>query len=114
MEFLEKTETGKAFLTRLILAGLIKNNATVNLIFDMHNEYGFQVRKESKNNTFVKGPKTLFPQKVVIFSLNPQSTRQGDGIPDFEIILSYSDIRIEDIMILQDELDLHPNAIEAA
>jgi hypothetical protein len=39
-----KTGTGKTFITRLILAGLIKNERAVNLIFDMHSEYGFQAR----------------------------------------------------------------------
>ena len=35
------TGTGKSFLTRIILAGLIQYNAASVLIFDMHNEYGF-------------------------------------------------------------------------
>ena len=41
-----KTGTGKTFITRLILAGLVKSNKAVNLIFDMHSEYGLQARKE--------------------------------------------------------------------
>ena len=35
------TGTGKSFLTRLILAGLIHYNVASVLVFDMHNEYGF-------------------------------------------------------------------------
>ena len=35
-----KTGTGKTFLTRLVLAGLIHKDRAVNLIFDMHSEYG--------------------------------------------------------------------------
>ena len=35
------TGTGKSFLTRIILAGLIQHNAASVLVFDMHNEYGF-------------------------------------------------------------------------
>ncbi len=34
------TGSGKSFLTRIILAGLIQANRTAVLIFDMHNEYG--------------------------------------------------------------------------
>ena len=34
------TGTGKSFLTRIILAGLIQSNVASVLIFDMHNEYG--------------------------------------------------------------------------
>ena len=35
------TGTGKSFLTRIILAGLIHYNKASVLVFDMHNEYGF-------------------------------------------------------------------------
>jgi len=109
-----KTGTGKTFLTRLVLAGLIKNEKAINLIFDMHSEYGLQARKESEHQSFVKGLKTLFPAKVVIFSLDPDSTRRRGGSPDVEITLSYQSIQVEDILSLQDELNLHPTALEAA
>lgn len=109
-----KTGTGKTFITRLILAGLVKSEKAVSLIFDMHSEYGFQARKEGDGPSFVKGLKTLFPSKVAIFSLDPESTRQRGCSPDFEVILSYQDIRVEDVMPLQDELNLHPTALEAA
>jgi DNA helicase HerA-like ATPase len=108
-----KTGTGKTFLTRLVLAGLIKNEKAVNLIFDMHSEYGLQARKEGSQN-FVKGLKTLFPDKVAIFSLDPESTRRRGGSPDVEITLPYSAVHVEDILSLQDELNLHSTAYEAA
>lgn len=109
-----KTGTGKTFLTRLVLAGLIKNEKAVNVIFDMHSEYGLQARKEGKNQSFVKGLKTLFPDKVVIFSLDPESTRRRGGSPDVELVLTYQSITVEDILSLQDELNLHATAMEAA
>jgi len=109
-----KTGTGKTFITRLILAGLVKNDKAVNLIFDMHSEYGLQARKEGPGKSFVKGLKTLFPNKVAIFSLDPESTRRRGGSPDFEVTLSYDEIRVEDVMPLQGELNLHPTALEAA
>ncbi len=43
-----KTGTGKTFLTRLVLAGLIKHQKAVTIIFDMHSEYGVQARQEGK------------------------------------------------------------------
>ena len=60
-----KTGTGKTFLTRLVLAGLIHNDKAVNLIFDMHSEYGLQARtkKEHRQEAFVKGLKHCFPKK---------------------------------------------------
>ncbi|MBT3456121.1 ATP-binding protein [bacterium] len=109
-----KTGTGKTFLTRLVLAGLIKNDKAVNVIFDMHSEYGLQARKEGKTFSFVKGLKTLFPEKVVIFSLDPESTRRRGGSPDFEIEIPYQSINVEDILSLQSELNLHSTALEAA
>ncbi|MDQ5940547.1 MAG: hypothetical protein QG632_273 [Candidatus Dependentiae bacterium] len=109
-----KTGTGKTFITRLILAGLVKSQAAVNLVFDMHSEYGVQARREGEGIVFVKGLKTLFPDKVAIFSLDPESTRRRGCAPDVEVFLSFDDIRVEDVMPLQDELNLHPTALEAA
>lgn len=109
-----KTGTGKTFLTRLVLAGLIKNEKAVNLIFDMHSEYGLQARKEGKDQTFVKGLKTLFPDNVVIFSLDPDSTRRRGGMPDVEVVIPYQAVSVEDILSLEGELNLHATALEAA
>ncbi|MGA9530789.1 MAG: ATP-binding protein [Candidatus Babeliales bacterium] len=109
-----KTGTGKTFLTRLVLAGLIKNEKAATLIFDMHSEYGFQARNENSPKAFVKGLKTLFADKIAIFSLDPASTRKRGGACDVEIALSYEDIHIDDLLSLQDELRLHTTAVEAA
>lgn len=108
-----KTGTGKTFITRLILAGTIKNNTAVNLIFDMHSEYGLQARKEGGAN-FVKGLKTLFPDKVAIFSLDPDSTIKRGGMPDYTIKIPLNHVTVDDILSLQDELNLHTTALEAA
>jgi DNA helicase HerA-like ATPase len=109
-----KTGTGKTFLTRLVLAGLIKSNKASTIIFDMHSEYGLQSRKEGEHQSFVKGLKSLFGQKVAIFSLDPESTRRRGGAPDAYLTLSYQSIRVNDIISLQHELNLHPTACEAA
>jgi hypothetical protein len=108
-----KTGTGKTFLTRLVLAGLIKKQKAVNLIFDMHSEYGLQARREG-NKHFVKGLKTLFPDKIAICSLDPASTRRRGANPDIELVLDYQSIRVDDILSLQEELNLHPTACEVA
>ncbi len=109
-----KTGTGKTFLTRLVIAGLMHHDKAVNIIFDMHSEYGLQARKEGNQESFVKGLKTLFPEKVVIFSLDPASTRRRGGNPDVELTLSYASIAIEDIISLNAELNLNATAYEAA
>ena len=110
-----KTGTGKSFLTRLALCGLIHFDKAVNLIFDMHNEYGFKAMKENgSSSTFVKGLKQLFGERVAIFSLDPQSTRARGVQPDHEVYISYDQITVEDIAPLQDELKLNPTAVESA
>ena len=108
-----KSGTGKTFLTRLLLAGLIKKKVATTIIFDMHNEYGLQARQESTAK-FVKGLKSLFPSQIAIFSLDPQATKRRGAQPDVTVQLSYQDIKVEDILSLQSELNLHSTALEAA
>lgn len=109
-----KTGTGKTFLTRLILAGLMHSDKAINLIFDMHSEYGLQARQEGGNKAFVKGLKTLFPTRTVIFSLDPISTGRRGSKADVEVKLTYQSIHVEDIISLEDELNLNSTALEAA
>lgn len=109
-----KTGTGKTFLTRLVMAGLIKNNKAVTLMFDMHSEYGLQARIENAQHSFVKGLKTLFGHKVAIFSLDPASTLRRGSSPDVAVTIPYHAITVEDILCLQDELNLPAAAIESA
>lgn len=108
-----KTGTGKTFLTRLVLAGVVARKKAVNLIFDMHSEYGLQARKEG-SKSFVKGLKTLFPERVALFSLDPLSTRRRGTSADVEVRLSYQDITVDDVLSMQNELNLHATALEAA
>jgi DNA helicase HerA-like ATPase len=108
-----KSGTGKTFLTRVMLAGVIRYGKAVNLIFDMHNEYGWETESEGSKG-FVKGLKQLFPEKVAIFSLDPESTRKRGRKPDIEAFISLEDINIEDVALLQDELQLNTTAIESA
>lgn len=109
-----KTGTGKTFLTRILLSGLIKQKKAVNLIFDMHSEYGLQSRSENKNGAFVKGLKTLFSDQVAIFSLDPASTKRRGGTPDSAITLYYQDVSVEDVLSLSIEFNLHATAVEVA
>ncbi len=111
-----KTGTGKTFLTRLVLCGLIKQEKAVNFIFDMHSEYGWQATQEAGQGTgsFVKGLKQLFGSKVAIFTIDPESTRRRNVQADHEVEIFTGHIAVEDIAPLQDELRLNPTAIEAA
>ncbi len=110
-----KTGTGKTFLTRLLLSGTIKTGKAVNLIFDMHSEYGFGAQQEGKGTAFVKGLRDLFPSKVSIFSLDPKSTRERTKVSADVAVYLYADqIEPEDILPLRDTLNLNPTAAESS
>ncbi|PLZ35174.1 helicase HerA domain-containing protein, partial [Fischerella thermalis] len=109
-----KSGTGKSFLTRLLLAGTIRKNAAVNLIFDMHSEYGWEAVSEGKQFSTVKGLKQLFPNKVEVYTLDPESTKRR-GVPHAqELYLSYDQIEVEDIKLCSRDLGLSDASIDNA
>lgn len=109
-----KSGTGKSFLTRLLLSGVIRKQAAVNLIFDMHSEYGWEAASEGKQFSTVKGLRQLFPGQVQIFTLDPESTKRR-GVRDAqELYISYDQIDVEDLMLVRGELNLSEASLENA
>lgn len=109
-----KSGTGKSFLTRIFLSGLIHKDIASMLVFDMHNEYGWQAMSESKSAPRVKGLKQLFGHKVIVFSLDRESSK-ARGIPDaHELYIGYNQIEIEDLDLLKGELALSEATLENA
>ena len=109
-----KSGTGKTFLTRTVLSGLIHHQPdVVNLIFDAHNEYGWEARSEGGNS--VKGLCQIFGKsRVKIYSLDGASSRtRGVGHVE-EVKISLDQIEPDDILSLQDELNLADAAAETA
>lgn len=106
-----KSGTGKTFLTRIVLCGIIKNQKAVNLVFDMHSEYGWKGTFEG-DRAQVRGLKQYFNDKVSVFSLDPESSRRRGAPIDFEVKIPYSQITAEDIILLQHELNLTSTALE--
>jgi DNA helicase HerA-like ATPase len=98
------TGTGKSFLTRVILAGLIHYNRSSLLVFDMHNEYGFDDRASDTKERVI-GLRTKFPAKVRVVGLGRGTTIRGNT-PDFHLELAEADIQPEDIELLMRELNL--------
>jgi DNA helicase HerA-like ATPase len=98
------TGTGKSFLTRIILAGLIHHDLASLLVFDMHNEYGYD-DTSSDTNQKVSGLRTKFPLKVKLVGLGAGSSVRGKSA-DFNLQLAESDISPEDILMLSRELNL--------
>lgn len=109
-----KSGTGKSFLTRIFLCGIMKKNLASMLVFDMHNEYGWQAMSENKSQPRVKGLKQLFGSDVIVFSLDAESSRDR-GIPDArELYIGYDQIEIEDLELLKSELALSEATLENA
>ncbi len=93
-----KSGTGKTFLTRTLLAGIIKQNVAVNLVFDMHNEYGWESQGEGRYR--VKGLRQLFPGQVSVMTLDPESSRRRGSRVDFTVRIGYDQIEPEDVDML--------------
>ena len=98
------TGTGKSFLTRIILSGLIHHDLASLLVFDMHNEYGYD-DSSSDTQQKVPGLRTKFPVKVKVVGLGAGSSIRGKSA-DFNLQLAESDIAPEDILMLSRELNL--------
>ena len=106
-----KSGTGKTFLTRMLLIGMLQKSAAVNLIFDMHNEYGWAGTSESGRS--VKALKQLFPSKVAVFTLDEESSRRRKVSTDFVVRIGYDEIEPEDMVLLRQTLNLTEPAVEA-
>jgi DNA helicase HerA-like ATPase len=107
-----KSGTGKTFLTRLLLIGMLQKSKATNLIFDMQNEYGWAGTSEGGQRT-VKALKPLFPSKVAVFTLDEENSRHRGVSTDFVVRIGYDEIEPEDISLLRQTLNLTDPAVEA-
>jgi hypothetical protein len=106
-----KSGTGKTFFTRLLLIGMLQNASAVNLIFDMHNEYGWSGVSESGHS--VKGLKQLGFSNVALFTLDEQSAKRRKVSTDFVVKIGYDEIEPKDIEILHQTLNLTEASVQA-
>ena len=107
-----KSGTGKTFLTRLLLIGILQSDLASTLVFDMHSEYGWQGR-DAERARFVHGLKQLFPSKVAVFSLDEASSLSRGLSPDEVVRIGYDEVEPEDIDVLQENLGLSDVAAQA-
>ena len=108
-----KSGTGKTFLTRLLLVGILQGGQASSLIFDMHSEYGHGGR-DSDRGIMVKGLKQLFPSQVSTFTLDEESSRRRGSTPDEVVRIGYGEIEPEDVELLRETLNLSDVAASAA
>jgi DNA helicase HerA-like ATPase len=108
-----KSGTGKSFLTRLLLAGVIAHDKASCLIFDMHNDYGGAVKHEGGGQA--KGLVDVVGHaRVAVFSLDPESALRRNANPDHHVTLPYSAIEPEDLAMLRETMNLSDAMIDAA
>lgn len=108
------TGTGKSFLTRIVLSGLVKYDAASVLVLDMHNEYGFDDIASDTGKT-VPGLKSLFGQKVQVVGLGAGTNIRGSN-PDFHLVIDMKDIQPADVLMLSRTLNLRettPTVLDA-
>ena len=106
-----KSGTGKTFLTRLLLSGIVQKGIAVNLVFDMHSEYGWSGKSEGGRD--VKGLKQLFNNQIAVFTLDPKSSRDRGVSADHEVEIGYDQIQPEDFELLRQALDMTQAQIES-
>jgi len=106
-----KSGTGKTFLTRLLLIGILQKGTAANLVFDMHSEYGWEGRSEERRK--VKALKQLFPSRVAVFTLDEESSRRRRVSTDFVVRIGYDEIEPEDIGLLCQTLNLTEASVQA-
>lgn len=98
------TGSGKSFLARMILAGLIHTDHASTLIFDMHNEYGPD-SMASDTGKPAPGLAGKFPGKVRLVGLGA-GTDFNNRPSDFNLEIPLSDITPEDVLQLSQTLNL--------
>jgi len=106
-----KSGTGKTFLTRMLLIGMMQKSNSTSLIFDMHNEYGWEGTSEKEHK--VKGLKQLFPGSVAVFSLDENYDKRRKVKSDFMVRIGYDEIEPEDIQMLRHVLNLTEASVQA-
>ncbi len=93
-----KSGTGKSFITRTILAGVIKAGAASCLIFDMHNDYGWSVKDEHGKE--FKGLRQLFNSGVQVITLDPATSQHRGSKIDGVLQIGLDQIEPEDVEML--------------
>jgi DNA helicase HerA-like ATPase len=100
-----KSGTGKSFITRMLLAGIVRAGLASTLIFDMHNDYGWAVKDEAGRE--YKGLRQLFPDgRVSVVTLDEETSRARGSKVDRVLRIGYEQIEPEDVELLADLLGL--------
>jgi len=107
-----KSGTGKSFITRILLAGIIRAGSASALIFDMHNDYGWAVKDEARRE--FKGLRQLFTGgQVSVITIDEETSRARGSRYDRVLRIGYEQIEPEDLELLSGLLGLNEVQIGA-
>ena len=100
-----KSGTGKSFITRILLAGIIRAGGASALIFDMHNDYGWAVKDEAGRE--FKGLRQLFTAgQVSVVTLDEETSRARGSKVDRVLRIGTQQLEPEDVEMLSGLLGL--------
>ncbi len=100
-----KSGTGKSFITRILLAGIIRAGSASALIFDMHNDYGWAVKDEAGRE--FKGLRQLFTAgQVRVVTLDEDTSRARGSKVDRVLRIGTQQLEPEDVEMLSGLLGL--------
>tara|TARA_B100000945_G_scaffold317219_1_gene319620 strand:+ start:550 stop:2241 length:1692 start_codon:yes stop_codon:yes gene_type:complete len=107
-----KSGTGKSFITRTLLSGIVKSRKASCLIFDMHNDYGWGIQNE--HGQTYKGLQQLFDSNHInVITLDKKTSLARGDRADGELYISYDAIEPEDIAMLAGVLALSDVQVNA-
>ncbi len=107
-----KSGTGKSFITRILLAGIVRSQQASALIFDMHNDYGWAVKDEAGRE--FKGLRQLFTDgSVSVMTLDEGTSRARGSKYDKVLRIGYEQIEPEDLELLAGLLGLNETQVGA-
>ncbi len=112
-----KSGTGKSVLVLHLLDAMLTRSAaastnsdrTVALVFDMHNDYGWEMKFQGPATSRLRSLKQRHQTEAELYTLESRVAR-SDG----QILIGTRDIEPDDLEVLRETLDLSDLAIDAA
>ena len=106
-----KSGSGKSFLTKILLAGMLQKSGAASLIFDYAGEYAYE--GFSEENKPIKGLAQLFKNKVVNYTIDKRRLEDRKVGAEYLNIPKH-EIEPDDIALLRNILNMNENQMEAA
>ena len=112
-----KSGTGKSVLVLHLLDAMLtrstaaatNSDRTVALVFDMHNDYGWEMKFQGPSTSRLRSLKQRHQTDIELYTLESRAAR-SDG----QILIGTRDIQPDDLEVLRETLDLTDLAVDAA